>query len=184
MNAVVCVVTTVLGVLIAGALVVPVSTAAGTTVTPVSRSAEQRSTADPIVPGTVVSVPPTRVVDSRIGLQLRDPIEPFGTGIVRVSGCCGIPATGFFSVVTTLPANGVAAVVLTVTVVAPRAAGYATVWPSGAATPGTSNLNFTPGRTVATTTIVPVGPDGRIQVLNGSAGSADVIVDVTGYTLG
>lgn len=125
----------------------------------------------PTVAGTVATVTPARVADSRSGRQIPGAVPAGSTASVAVAGIGGIPATG------------AASVVLTVTVVAPRAAGYATVWPSGAPRPSTSNLNFTAGRTVATTTIVPAGPDGRIQVLNGSPGAADVLVDVTGYTL-
>src|SRR3712207_8397776 len=45
-----------------------------------------------------------------------------------------------------VPAAGVTAVALNVTVVEPSAAGHVTVWPSGEARPLASNLNFVPGR--------------------------------------
>ena len=71
-----------------------------------------------------------------------------------------------------------------VTVVWPWFAGYLTVWPSDTSRPDTSNLNFdAAGQTVANTSIVSVGPDGKIQLFNGSFGSLQVIVDITGYTL-
>ena len=43
-------------------------------------------------------------------------------------------------------ASGIDAVALNVTAVAPSAAGFVTVWPTGATMPTTSNLNFTPGK--------------------------------------
>jgi len=47
----------------------------------------------------------------------------------------------------------------------------------------TSNLNFGAGQNIPNTVIVPVGVDGKISLFNGSAGSAHLLVDVTGYTL-
>ena len=44
-----------------------------------------------------------------------------------------------------VPAVGVSAVALNVTVAGPTAAGYITVWPSGAQRQETSNLNFQAG---------------------------------------
>jgi hypothetical protein len=54
------------------------------------------------------------------------------------------------------------------------------VWPSGQSRPLASNLNWSPGATVANLVVVPVGPDGRVAVYNNS-GEVDVIVDVVGY---
>src|SRR5664279_6503469 len=125
----------------------------------------------PTTAGTVATVTPARVADSRVGWQIPGAVPAAATAAVKVTGIGGIPA------------NGAAAVVATVTVVAPRAAGYATVWASGASWPGTSNMNFAAGQNVATTVIAPVGPDGQILVVNDSAGAVDLIVDVTGYTL-
>ncbi len=125
----------------------------------------------PTTAGTVATVTPARVADSRLGWQIPGVVPAASTVPVKVTGIGGIPA------------NGAAAVVLTVTVVAPRAAGYATVWPTSVSLPGTSNLNFALGHTVATTVIARVGPDGQIQVRNGSPGAVHMIVDVTGYIL-
>lgn len=49
--------------------------------------------------------------------------------------------------------------------------------------PTTSNLNLMSGQVRSVMAIVPVGPDGSIQVFN-RAGEVDVIVDVMGYLLG
>ncbi|MFI8261120.1 hypothetical protein [Streptomyces sp. NPDC085665] len=80
-----------------------------------------------------------------------------------------------------LPAKGVTAVALNITVTGPKDSGHLTVFPGDQQAPSTSSVNFAAGQTVANSVIVPVGPDGRINVRNGSRSPADVIVDVTGY---
>src|SRR5664279_1707860 len=60
-------------------------------------------------------------------------------------------------------------------------AGYITVWPFGIDKTNTSNLNFQAGQNIPNTVIVPVGTGGKIQLFNGSAGTAHLLVDVTGY---
>jgi len=125
----------------------------------------------PSAAGAVVPVTATRIADSRSRLQIPGPVPGQGTVGVQVTGRGGIPS------------NGVAAAVLTVTVVWPWAPGFLTVWPSGTPRPGTSNLIFQVGQSIANTVIVPVGADGRIQLFNGSFGYVQLIVDVTGYTL-
>lgn len=42
-------------------------------------------------------------------------------------------------------------------------------------------MNFAAGQTVANSVIVPIGPDGKITVRNGSWDRADVVADVVGY---
>jgi hypothetical protein len=46
-----------------------------------------------------------------------------------------------------------------------------------------SNLNFAIHQTVPNLAIVPVGPDGAIRLHNGSGGTVQLIVDVSGYYL-
>ncbi|HEX5114394.1 MAG TPA: hypothetical protein VFW65_04260, partial [Pseudonocardiaceae bacterium] len=76
------------------------------------------------------------------------------------------------------PAN-VAAVVLNVTVTAPTATSFLTVYPDGATRPTTSNLNFTTGQTISNLVTVPVS-DGVVDIFN-HVGTAHVIADVEGY---
>ena len=99
-----------------------------------------------------------------------------------------MPSTGSISVQVTgqggVPATGVSAVALNVTVAAPTAAGYITVWPSGTPQQQTSNLNFQAGQNIPNLVIVPVGADGKIQLFNGSGGTVHLIADVAGYILG
>ena len=79
-----------------------------------------------------------------------------------------------------VPAAGVSAVVLNVTVTDTTAAGYLTVWPAGQARPIASNLNWTAAKTVPNRVVVPVSSSGQVSFYNLS-GSTDVIVDVGGY---
>ena len=124
-----------------------------------------------VEPGTFTPVTPYRALDTRdaVGVGTRTPVPGGGTILVDVAGVGG------------LPADGVGAVSVTLTVTQPRAAGYLAAWASGETRPGTSNLNWLVGQTLANGAVVPVGADGRIALLNGSSASTHVIVDLTGW---
>ncbi|KIX77443.1 hypothetical protein SF23_12200 [Streptomyces sp. MBRL 10] len=81
-----------------------------------------------------------------------------------------------------VPATGVTAVVLNVTVTAPTEDSHLVVWPHGVARPGASNLNYLRGQTVSNLVIVPV-VDGQVSFY-GAAGSLDLIADLNGYFVG
>ena len=68
---------------------------------------------------------------------------------------------------------------MTVTVTEPAGFGWLRAWPSGAVEPTTSNLNFTPGLTVANSAVLGLGPDGAL-LLRGLGGPVHVVIDVTG----
>jgi hypothetical protein len=72
------------------------------------------------------------------------------------------------------------AVVANVTVTGGSAGSFVSVWPSGVARPGVSNLNFAPGQTIPNLVTVKIGANGAIRFAN-AVGSVDVIVDVVGY---
>ncbi len=78
-----------------------------------------------------------------------------------------------------LPADGISAVVVNLTVVSPTSSGYLTAWPGGTR-PVTSSLNFTAGWTGANMVTVQSAADGSFQIYN-SAGRTHVIVDLLGY---
>jgi hypothetical protein len=64
--------------------------------------------------------------------------------------------------------------------------GWLSVYPSGQAVPATSTLNFDPAEyAIANGSIARLGPDGQVCVnvgtVNGAAGGAQVVLDVTGY---
>ena len=79
-----------------------------------------------------------------------------------------------------VPASGVSAVVLNVTVTNPTAGSYLTAYPSGGSVPTASNLNFAPGESVPNLVVAKVGNNGKVSVYN-AAGTTDVIFDVTGW---
>ncbi|MGB8861237.1 MAG: NPCBM/NEW2 domain-containing protein [Ilumatobacteraceae bacterium] len=69
---------------------------------------------------------------------------------------------------------------MNVTVAAPTAAGYLTVWPKGVTQPNASNLNFEAGQTVPNLVISKIGSEGKISYYS-SSGSVHVLIDVLGY---
>ena len=77
-----------------------------------------------------------------------------------------------------VPASGVSAVSLNVTVTGPEAGGYVTVYPCGGR-PDASNLNFVAGQTVPNAVIAPVSPAGEVCFF--SDAPTDLIADVNGY---
>jgi hypothetical protein len=89
---------------------------------------------------------PYRILDTRTG---PGPLGPAGTRSVQVTGRGGVPA------------SGVSAVALNVTVTNPTAAGYLTAWPGSGARPLASNLNYVAGQTVANMVVVKVGGAAR-----------------------
>ncbi|MFT3791154.1 MAG: Calx-beta domain-containing protein [Rudaea sp.] len=123
----------------------------------------------------LTSLQPARLLDNR----------PTGTtvdGQFQHGGPLGPQATLDFTVAGRggVPASGVGAVVLNVTVTQPTAPGYVTVWPTGSAQPLASNLNFTAGLTIPNLVIVKVGDEGKVSLYN-SQGNSYVIADVVGW---
>ena len=78
-----------------------------------------------------------------------------------------------------VPTNATA-VVLNVTVTNTTAASYLTVYPTGAAQPVASNLNWVAGQTIPNLVEVGLGTGGKVTVYN-AAGHVDVLFDVAGY---
>ena len=112
------------------------------------------------------------MVDSRRQLGLAGKIGPDQAPTVVLTGVGGVPA------------SGVSAVVVNVTVTEPDAPGNLSVYPAGAGRPAVSNVNFAAGQSVPNLVTVPVGADGRIALSNNSTGATHVIVDVAGYYTG
>jgi hypothetical protein len=124
-------------------------------------------------PGALHSLAPARLLDTRNGTGApAAAIAGHGTLALQVTGHGAVPATA------------IAAAVLNVTVTAPTAAGYVTVFADGSGQPPTSNVNFSKSQTIANLVIAPVGADGKIDFYNGSTGSVQVVADVSGYILG
>ena len=123
------------------------------------------------VPGSFRILAPTRILDTRGSIGASGPVGALSTVGLQVAGRGGVPA------------SGVAAVAVNVTVTAPTAPGYVTIYPSGSTRPSASSLNFGTGQTVPNLVIVPLGSNGKINLFNGSAGPSQLIADVQGYFL-
>ena len=112
---------------------------------------------------------PARIVDTRDGTGgFAGQVGPGATINPKVTGVGAVPATG------------VGAVVLNVTVTAGTAPSFLTVYPDGQSRPEASNLNFTAGQSVPNLVVAKVGTDGRVRAFN-YAGSVHVIFDVVGW---
>jgi hypothetical protein len=119
-----------------------------------------------------VSDGPTRALNTRNGTGGT-------TGPIAVDGTVKLQVTG--NGTNQIPADGVTAVVLNVTVADPTGGGYATVYPDGASRPVASNINFSKGEAIPNLVTVNVGSDGAIDLYNGSTGTANFLGDIEGY---
>jgi hypothetical protein len=109
-------------------------------------------------------ITPKRVMDTRTGLGVTK-------GKITASG----------SKTLTIPSlpTGTTAVALNVTVTGPTNGSVMSVYPSDAARPTASNLNFVAGQTIANMVVVKVGTGNKVTFFN-SYGSTDVIADLAG----
>jgi hypothetical protein len=120
-----------------------------------------------------VPLQPQRVLDTREGLgapQARVPAR--GSVVLSVLGKGGVPA------------GGVSAVVLNVTITASGGGGFVQVFPTGQSTPGAfSNINTTgAGQTIAGLVTAPVGDGGTVTLYAEPGGH--LVADVFGYYAG
>ena len=113
---------------------------------------------------------PIRLLDTRvpIGVPKAAAVPAWSTVDLPVTGIAGVPATG------------VTAVTMNVTVSEPGTAGHLTIFPHGDAPPNASNLNWTAGETIPNLVTVPV-KDGKVSFLNASDASIQLIADLAGY---
>jgi len=110
--------------------------------------------------GAYVPLTPSRIdTGTTVGAGATVPLQVTGSG--------GVPA-------------GATGAILNVTVTDTTAASYLTVFPAGATRPLASNLNWLTGGTVANRVLASLPTSGTISIYN-ALGSADVIVDVSGY---
>lgn len=122
----------------------------------------------PTAVGAFVPKVPSRFLDTR---NTAGPVGPDGTVSFQVGGASGIPTK-------------VSAVVFNLTVADTQSYGYVRAYPSATTPPGTSNVNYGKGQIVPNSVTVPVGTDGKVELLNTSSGSTHVISDVSGYFIG
>lgn len=153
--------------LIAGLSPVPHTfTVAATNANGTSAPSAPSNVITPIAGGTYNPLSPHRIIDTRGGM----PVHRLGSGATlnfQVAGNGGVPATGL------------SAVVLNVSVTNTTGTGYLTVYPTGAPRPTVSSLNWTSGRTVPNLVQTGVGVNGGLSFFVSAA--ADLIVDVEGW---
>ncbi|MFE4968911.1 PKD domain-containing protein [Streptomyces sp. NPDC056660] len=117
-------------------------------------------------------VTPARILNTRTGTGTGTGkvarIAAHATLRLKVTGAHGVPATG------------VTAVDLNLTVPSPSGNGYLVAYPDGTARPGVYSLNFTKGHSTATRALVKVGTDGEIDLYNAGTGPVDVCADLLG----
>ncbi|MEO9139774.1 MAG: hypothetical protein ABI345_11985 [Jatrophihabitans sp.] len=127
---------------------------------------------DPLSFGTLGSLAPTRLLDTRAGVGAAEKLVPSGQSVsLTVTGRGGVPLTN------------VSAVVLEVTAATTSGPGYVTAFGDGNPQPSVSNLNIVPHQNSANLVLAPVGADGKVQLYNGSNRPIDLIADVSGYVL-
>ena len=119
-----------------------------------------------------VSLSPSRLLDTRVG-------NGAPVGVVGAQGVVELQVTGRGGV----PASGVGAVVLNVTVTEPSAASFVTVYPSGTKRPLASNLNMVAGQVTPNLVIAKVGAGGKVSLFNNS-GTTHLVADVMGWFRG
>ena len=130
-----------------------------------------------------VAIAPCRIADTRAGQgfsgQAGPPSLNTGTRTFQITGTvagvpaqCGIPA-------------GADAVSFQFTIITPNSAGNLIAWPTGAAIPSVSVLNWSAGEVaLGNGTIVPVSASGALSVrINAGIGGAtgELAIDVNGY---
>lgn len=118
-----------------------------------------------------VAMTPNRVLDTRPGSGttqgISGPIQPGTAYAVMVTGG-------------NVPANATS-VAINVTAIQPTGVGNLRVFPSGAAAPNASTINYNPNNTTANYDIVKVPANGMIDIETYGS-PVNVAIDVTGYT--
>jgi hypothetical protein len=115
---------------------------------------------------------PARLADNRNGIGgLASPLGPDETWHIPIAGQAGIPARA-------------TAVSLNVTAIGGAIGGWLSLYPAGGERPLVSAVNFGPGDVVPNHVIVPLGPDGGLELFNGSGDAISALVDIDGYYSG
>ena len=114
-------------------------------------------------PGGMHAIAPVRLLDTRTGAR------PGAGAVVAVA----ISGHG------DIPASGVDAVVVTLTVSDGAASGFVTAYPCGGARPDASNVNFTGSETVPNLATVALGTNGSVCLF--TSASANLIVDASAW---
>ncbi len=109
---------------------------------------------------------PTRLLDTRSGIGTTAGLRPAGSSTeVQIAPTASVAAA--------------TAAVINVTVDAPTASGFLTVYPCGEAVPNASNLNFGAGQTTANAVTAKLGTNGKVCIY--TSAPTHLIVDINGY---
>ena len=136
-------------------------------------------------PSSVVTVEPTRILDTRTDVGLSG---PFASGVsqkLQVTGNVATqPPAGAAPVVVEVVPTGATAVVLNATAVRPTSAGFLSIRPGDATgDPATSNINWAAGgANIANSITVQLPASGQIDIFVSGAVS-EVLIDVAGYMI-
>jgi peptidoglycan hydrolase-like amidase len=122
----------------------------------------------PSAPAGYVPLTPSRVLDTRQPSAL-------ASGKVPAGGVLQLPVLGQGGI----PATGVGAAAINVTVDQPSGPGFVTAFPCGGSPPLASNLNYGGGQVVANLATTPVPASGAICLYTWAA--TNLVVDVSGY---
>jgi hypothetical protein len=126
---------------------------------------------DNSVPGTYITLPPTRLLDTGLGIgTAAGPLPPSSPRTFPVAGQGGVPADA-------------TAVTGVLRVVYPTKSGYVTISPLPDATPATATVHFVASQLVATGVTMGLAPDGSLAVVykGAAGGSVRLVFEVTGY---
>jgi hypothetical protein len=130
-----------------------------------------------------ITIEPERILDTRVNLGLAGRFNDATPRELQVTGNVNVAPSGS-KVVVPADATGV---IVNVTVVLPTDGGFLSLRPSGAAgAPQTSTVNFSANDVVPNSATVDLPANGKVQIwveIAGNSGSADVLVDVVGYTV-
>src|SRR3954471_12584957 len=150
-------------VLLAVAVLVATTCAVATPVAAVAPAAA----AGP-APAMFVSLAPTRILDTRIGVGAAQGVVPPNTSIdISIAGVGGVPTNA-------------TAVAFNLTATDAIGPGFVTAWPTGSTRPTVSNLNLqSAGATVANLVVVALPQSGKVSLYVQSGGS--LVADVAGY---
>jgi hypothetical protein len=118
-------------------------------------------------PSTYHAFGPLRVLNTFSSSTSAPQVAATGMASAQIEGANGIPA------------SGVTAVVLNVTVAHTAGAGFLTAWGDGTQRPKTSNVNWSKGQITSNLVTVPLSGDGWVDFYTNSA--TDILADVQGY---
>jgi hypothetical protein len=129
--------------------------------------------------GLFVPISPERICDTRPG----NPSGLSGTALTQCEGKVASPGTPLqvqVAGVGSVPASGVEAAIVDITVIDPSSRGYVVASPAGGLPPLASNADYLPGEIMATSAVVALDATGAMEV-TASAGEPAIALDVEGY---